>query len=393
MSTEQPGEIKSGGNVLAKSMGFSLGLALLFTLVANLLPQMEGEAPVENEVDLGALTVESFAALGESIFSGNGTCALCHNDLGRAPDILALNMVETAIAHLKDERYKGNATDAVSYLHESMVDPGIYVVKGFGKKGSNDTISPMPSIDKPPIQLSEIEINAVIAYLQAKDGHDVTVSLPTEVPAVETAPEKSAGPASTAEEVLSRYGCQACHKVLGSGGDLGPDLEQVGKRLSPEKIRQSIIDPDVDITEGFSPGVMPQNFSEQMMVKELEILVTFLADTKVASGEKPVELSMANNAEDKKTAGSEAGGVKEVVTQFGCQACHVILGRGGALGPSLENVGNRMNADQIRQSIVEPDAMITEGFPSGVMPSNFSEQISDTELDALVIFLLEQRDG
>ena len=121
---------KAPRGVLAKSMGFSLALALLFTLVANLLPQVEGEAPVEQKVDLGALTVESYAALGETLFSGKGTCALCHNDLGRAPDILAINMVEVANQHMQDERYKGSATDAESYLHESMVDPGIYVEIG-----------------------------------------------------------------------------------------------------------------------------------------------------------------------------------------------------------------------------------------------------------------------
>ncbi|MCF6258113.1 MAG: c-type cytochrome [Gammaproteobacteria bacterium] len=385
MNTEQTREPKSSGNVLAKSMGFSLGLALLFTLVANLLPQVKGEAPVEQEVDLGALTIESFVALGESIFTGKGTCSLCHNDLGRAPDILALNMVEVAIQHLKDERYKGNAVDAESYLHESLVDPGIYVVKDFGKKGSNDTISPMPAVNKAPIELSEIEINAVIAYLQAKDGNDVTVPLPIEAPEVEI---QSAEPivAGTIEEVLAKYNCQACHKVLGSGGDLGPDLEQVGMHLSPEQIRQSIIDPDVEITKGFPPGVMPQNFAEQMRVKELDMLVTFLVDGEMASSEKTARTPSPGTG----VGNSEA---EKVIAQFGCQACHIISGSGGELGPSLENVGAHLDADQIRQSIIEPNVVLTEGFPSGVMPPNFAEQMSDAQLDALVIFLVEQKGG
>lgn len=385
MNTEQTREPKSGGNVLAKSMGFSLGLALLFTLVANLLPQVKGEAPVEQEVDLGALTIESFVALGKSIFTGKGTCSLCHNDLGRAPDILALNMVEVAIQHLKDERYKGNATDAESYIHESLVDPGIYVVKDFGKKGSNDTISPMPAVNKAPIELSDIEINAVIAYLQAKDGNDVTVPLPTEAPATEMPLEKPIA-AGTIEEVISKYNCQACHKVLGSGGDLGPNLEQVGMRLSPEQIRQSIIAPDVEITKGFPSGVMPQNYSEQMRVKELDMLVTFLADGEMASSEKTARTSSSGTG----VGNSEA---EKVIAQFGCQACHIISGSGGELGPSLENVGAHLDADQIRQSIIEPNAVLTKGFPSGVMPPNFAEQMSDAQLDALVIFLVEQKGG
>ncbi len=385
MNTEQTRELKSGGNVLAKSMGFSLGLALLFTLVANLLPQVKGEAPVELEVDLGALTIESFVALGESIFTGKGTCSLCHNDLGRAPDILAFNMVAVAIQHLKDERYKGNATDAESYIHESLVDPGIYVVKDFGKKGSNDTISPMPAVNKAPIELSDIEINAVIAYLQAKDGNDVTVPLPTEAPVEEMQLEERIA-ADTIEEVINKYNCQACHKILGSGGDLGPDLEQIGMQLSPEQIRQSIVDPDVEITKGFLPGIMPQNFAEQMRVKELDMLVTFLVDSEMASSEKIARTSSPGIG----VGDSEA---EKIIAQFGCQACHIILGSGGELGPSLENVGVYLNADQIRQSIIEPNTVLTEGFPSGVMPPNFAEQMSDAQLDALVIFLVEQKGG
>ncbi|NOZ54594.1 MAG: cytochrome c [Gammaproteobacteria bacterium] len=276
-------EIKPVSGVLFKSLGFSLVLALLFTLVANLLPQVEGEAPVEQAVDLSSLTVESFSALGERLFAGKGTCALCHNTLGRAPDILALDMQIISAEHLQDQRYQGNADDTESYLRESMLDPGIYVVKGFGKKGSNDSVSPMPAVNKPPIELSEIEVNAVIAYLQAKDGNEVTVPLPSEAPAATVQQVSPTVLADTVEAVVTKYGCQACHRMLGSGGDLGPDLGKIGDRLSSDKIRQSIIDPNAVIVEGFSAGVMPDDLAGKMLVKELELMVTYLA-----SGEKPV---------------------------------------------------------------------------------------------------------
>ncbi len=375
-------ETKAPRGVLAKSMGFSLALALLFTLVANLLPQVEGEAPVEQEVDLGALTMDSYVALGETLFSGKGTCSLCHNDLGRAPDILAINMVEVSNQHMKDERYKGSATDAESYLHESMVDPGIYVVKDYGKKGSNDTISPMPAVDKSPIELSEIEINAIIAFMQAKDGHDVTVPLPTEAPAAEPASPEPAGPAGTIEEVVAKYSCQACHVILGSGGDLGPDLGQMAGRFSREEIRQGIIAPDAVIAEGFPPGVMPQDFAEQMMVKELDILVDYLA----GSGTSTVTSPVATPSE-----GAVDSRAEEMISSFGCQACHVVLGSGGKIGPGLDDIGSRLNAEQIRQNIIDPNAVIAKGYPSGVMPLNYSEQMSETQLDALVAFLLERK--
>lgn len=270
-------------SVLGRTIGFSVLLTLVFTLVANLAPQIEGEAPQEEEVDLGELTMDSFIALGESLFSGKGTCSLCHNDLGRAPDLLAVDVTKLAQQHLADDRYQGKAGDAAGYLHESMVDPGAYVVKGFGKKGTNDAESPMPAVDKPPIQLSALEMDAIIAFLQAKDGYQVTVELPAEAPPV--AEEVAGGaaapaPAATAEEALARYGCQACHTLPGSESPVGPALTDIGARQTPEQIRESIVRPEAVIAEGFSAGVMPADFAARMTVRELEMIVQFLAEQK-----------------------------------------------------------------------------------------------------------------
>ena len=269
--------------VLLKVLVFSLSLALVFTLVANTLPQVEGEAPQETEIELGALTMESFIALGDATFSGKGTCTLCHNNLGRAPDILALNMVETAAERLKDPRYAGEAKDTEAYLRESLVAPDAYVVSGFGKKGTNDTESPMPAVDKAPIQLSPVETDAVIAFMQAKDGNEVTVALPSEAPAPEApapAVAEASAPAKTVEAVVAKYGCAACHSMMGTESPVGPELNTVGARLAPEAIRRGIIDPDAEVAEGYAAGMMPADFADRMIAAELEMLVQFLAGSR-----------------------------------------------------------------------------------------------------------------
>ncbi|VAW99510.1 hypothetical protein MNBD_GAMMA21-1954 [hydrothermal vent metagenome] len=264
-------------NVLVKTLGFSVTLLFVFMGITYLLPQTEGEAPKETTIDLGSLTMDTFVKLGDDLFHGKGACTLCHNSLGRAPDLLALNAVDAAGKHLADSRYKGKAKDAESYLRESMLDPSIYVVAGFGKKGSNDTESPMPTADKPPTLLSTTEIDAIIAFLQSKDGNPVTVALPTEAPVQKEVP---AAPvlAQSPEEALNKFGCTACHAILESQAPVGPDLNNVGSRLSVENIRQSIIDPNAVITKGYTP-MMP-DLSEKMSVKELEMMVKFLADKK-----------------------------------------------------------------------------------------------------------------
>ena len=46
------------------------------------------------------------------------------------------------------------------------------------------------------------------------------------------------------------------------------------------------------------------------------------------------------------------------------------------------------SAAEIKKSIVDPSAKITQGYPD-VMPKNFGQLISPQELNALVQFLLE----
>jgi putative heme-binding domain-containing protein len=41
--------------------------------------------------------------------------------------------------------------------------------------------------------------------------------------------------------------CSTCHKVAGQGGQIGPDLSDIGKRLSKRQLLESILDPSKDI--------------------------------------------------------------------------------------------------------------------------------------------------
>ena len=42
-----------------------------------------------------------------------------------------------------------------------------------------------------------------------------------------------------------------CHKVKGEGGDVGPDLAEVGKKMGREFVLQSIVDPNAVIAKGY----------------------------------------------------------------------------------------------------------------------------------------------
>jgi cbb3-type cytochrome oxidase cytochrome c subunit len=55
------------------------------------------------------------------------------------------------------------------------------------------------------------------------------------------------------------------------------------------------------------------------------------------------------------------------------------------VGPDLNGVGDRLSIDQIRISIVAPNAVIAEGYPP-IMP-DFSAQMTIAELELIVQFL------
>ncbi len=264
-------------------LAFSLITIGLFSAYANFgIPRIEpAPPPVDEELDLSAMTMDDFIAVGERVYSGKGTCTLCHNAVGgRAPMLESVAAV--ADERLADPNYQGSAANAEEYIFESLVDPSAYVVTGFGKAGTNDTESPMPDASTGSIGMSEAELAAVVAYLQDLAGLDVTVAIPAGAgeesaePAVAAA--APAAPMTDPDAIIAKYTCAACHVIGGVGGALGPDLTGIGKKQDREYIRRAIMDPAADVAEGYIAGMMPPIYAQQLYAAELELLVNYLAD-------------------------------------------------------------------------------------------------------------------
>jgi cytochrome c oxidase subunit II len=97
-------------------------------------------------------------------------------------------------------------------------------------------------------------------------------------------------------------------------------------------------------------------------------------------------------------AGGGGGGPDgaQVFASNGCAGCHTLAAAGakGNVGPNLDEIPKPdLNEAFIKQSIVDPSAKVTKGFPDNVMPKNFRDQISPEEIDALVKYLLQVSGG
>ncbi len=233
----------------------------VYTLVANVIPQVESAVP--EELTLTAdVSPEELAAIGEEIYHGAGGCTACHGLGTRAPDLLGV--IGAVCATRKPD------LSCKEYLHESLVNPTAYVVEGF-----------QPIMMDQSRTLSPAQLWALVAFLESQGG-EITVTAedvaggesatPQEAPGGET----EAGPTDP-RALIQSYGCLACHALDGEGGQVGPPFEELrGKDL--EYILRGIVSPNADTAPGFEAfaGTMPPNFDELMSADQLDALARFL---------------------------------------------------------------------------------------------------------------------
>ncbi|MFN2117809.1 MAG: c-type cytochrome [Candidatus Promineifilaceae bacterium] len=82
----------------------------------------------------------------------------------------------------------------------------------------------------------------------------------------------------------SAPGCITCHSLEPDVVLVGPSHAGVGARAATYQegvdaetyLRESITDPDAHIVEGFTPGVMYQNYAEDLTARQINDLVAYL---------------------------------------------------------------------------------------------------------------------
>ena len=132
----------------------------------------------------------------------------------------------------------------------------------------------------------------------------------------------------------------------------------------------------------------------------LALLVLILAMLMVACGgsdDSAEPVSEAPPAAVGDAAAGEALYAQTVIgTTAGCATCHSLEEGVQIVGPSHAGVGARAGeyvAGQsaetyLRTSILEPNAHLVDGFTEGVMPQTYADELSDTQVDDLVAYLL-----
>src|SRR5215467_11419 len=265
-----------------KVFAFNIVVIAFFLYVGNSIPQLRQDPPKELVLAADA-PAEDFVKAGQDIFYGKGTCALCH-EIGqkgeRCPDLAGVGA--RAETRVKEERYKGKATSGAEYIVESVMEPTAYVVEGYQPV--------MPPVGR---QLNDLEIVAVVSFLQSQGG-EVTVNGQSRFPkwrgeGGETAPAPvtaAAAPSgASGQELVQQWGCVTCHNFDKPDKLIGPSLWDIGARKDANYIRESILEPDAYVVEGFPAGLMKgtldgNGFYQQASVQDLNALVSYLTSLK-----------------------------------------------------------------------------------------------------------------
>jgi len=248
-----------------------VGTVLFYTLIANTIPQIESEVPVELSFT-GEVTPRQLIEAGQQLYEGAGGCTACHGLGTRAPNLLTGQGAMGPIGARCGERVEG--VECKAYLYQSMTDPNAHVVEGFQPI--------MPDVRR---TLSNEQIWALIAYLESQGG-EVTVTGGDIQETAEAAPAGAAAggaPAATATTdpmaLFQEFGCLACHQLGREGQVVGPPFTGIGARSDAAAIRRAILDPAAEASPGYEQlaGVMPRDFGRRMTAEQLEAIVDFLS--------------------------------------------------------------------------------------------------------------------
>ena len=202
-------------------------------------------------------------------------------------------------------------------------------------------------------------------------------------------------------------GCTACHGLGTRAPNLLADEKGTGLigsrcgRREPGKsckqyLFESLDNPGAFVVPGYEP-IMPA-MTRQLSPPQIWSLIAFLESqggtVDVTADDIPPPTP--GTALTPSASPGIAGGSSDPMTIFragGCIGCHKLGAEGGAVGPDLSRIGARQTANQIRESILAPDARVAPEFEKfkGIMPKTFGDQMTAAQLEALVRFLAARR--
>jgi len=189
-------------------------------------------------------------------------------------------------------------------------------------------------------------------------------------------PASNYQPAGKAGELMADLACFSCHAINGRGSDMAPDLTWEGSAVQRSWLKDFLKNPNT-----LRPALirrMPKfNLTDSESNELTDYIMTvyqtpaFDRDSMPASGDPPAQVEQ---------------GKQLFYSKYACQSCHIVdtTTDKGYIGPTLTQVGSRLNAAWIYHWLKDP-----QGLRPGTTEPN--RNMSDEDARALTAFLMAQR--
>ena len=178
--------------------------------------------------------------------------------------------------------------------------------------------------------------------------------------------------------------CAACHALAraGTAGTVGPDLDAAFRRARADGFGADTIAGVVEqqIDHPRRGSRMP---ADLVTGDDAEDVAAYVAEVAAVPGQDGGRLA--------DVGGGRRGGPpgRRIFVETGCGSCHRLAeaGTSGTTGPDLDETLDGRSEEFVRTSIVDPDAVVADGFSPDVMPSDYGDRLSNRDLEALVEYL------
>ena len=350
-------KIESQSPPIIRGFFFWTTVSLLLAGYTNWLPQQRSDPPPKEAAVVGDVTMEEFAEMGRVIIFGakqvagqksigKGQCPLCHtfdpgDDSGRCPNLFGVE--NRSHDRIKEERY------ATSPVAIGETEPASGIVKG--------------------------KYDEIPEEYRRQHG-----------------PDEFTGEDYIRESVM----CPTCYVVEKFGKD--------GDTKSPMPI---IVKPPISLSRTEVNAVIAYLQSKDTPGEFATVTVPLPQDD---AGNTGIAVEAPDEDEDKPVFVTGTEDIQAMINTLGCPLCHTIPGVEGAMGMLGPELHEKINApkrikdpnykgkatntkEYVRESILNPGAYVVfneaegELFPDGLMPTDFSQQLSVQAIDKLVDFI------
>jgi nitric oxide reductase subunit C len=166
------------------------------------------------------------------------------------------------------------------------------------------------------------------------------------------------------KRAFERYNCNDCHTILGFGAYYAPDLTRAYTRLGEDGVRRRLESPETMFADSWRK--MPQQHIPPGEIEDLVAFLRWVSDIENHDWPPQDSPNRWKRSTERLLAGASMSPAAALVQQERCLDCHSVGGQGGSLGPRLEWIGGRRDADWIARYLANPEAVT----PGSRMPAH-----------------------